>query len=159
MTITSIKNVDHKGFIKLINLAKTKKLSANTLIRVFEPSTNSAEEKHNSFLKFEIWRLEGGVDIFGEDQRDVLDQMTIYSTSADNPIDMSSSYPAGTFDKSEFCKDQANVFAIDCITEELALPVVLSEIAKTYYKTDIDKDVIYELRERDIYDNQFELDI
>ena len=159
MEFTIIETARYADFSKLISLAKSKKLGAASLIKVNGPFSDDIDEKpHNKFIEFEIWRLEEGVDVFGIKRSDVLDQLTIYSTSADDPIAMSSSYPAGTFDKTDFSNYPSKVFATHHTISEKNLPTVLTKIAKLYFDFDIDPKVIETLRKVNI-DNKFELDI
>lgn len=60
----------------IISFIKEGKLKASTIIRVLEPDDSTKYSNYQIFT-IEIWRAEGGVDMFGNPINDIFDKVTI----------------------------------------------------------------------------------
>lgn len=73
MEFVKIKKASKDRFISLVNLARANKLDASAIVKVTKKDTKKGQVK-----VIEMWRREGGTDMFNNPHTDIFDRIESY---------------------------------------------------------------------------------
>lgn len=122
MNFVKISKTADKNFLNLVFLARARKLTADSIIRIAKDKTTIGDR-----LVIELWRREGGVDLFQDPRNDLFDRFFIDSDGViSSPIGAVSENNLSTsFTKWDILLSQS-------IITESQLPKIIGELSSKY---------------------------
>ena len=128
----NITKTDSGNFVNLVNLARARKINSDTIVKVVGYSDR---------LVLEVWRREGGIDMFHTPTNDVFDKITIKGMVEypENPLANRvnfnlcfESFPVGFLSEDELEKINGTLLISNSVLNEKDLSSVVIDIINRY---------------------------
>ena len=142
MEFKIMKNASVDDMKYVLSLIRTGKLQASTVIRMLDPYEASKSEDENvSRYSVEIWRREGGIDMFHTPTNDVFDKITIKGIVEypENPLINRvnfnlcfESFPVGFLSEDELEEINGTLLISNSVLNEKDLSSVVIDIINRY---------------------------